>query len=284
LLGILNSRLGDTLLGRKKSRLFCCAQGYCRRTPANCRHRRAERRESGAHPVSDVVDDSKFLSRRSLSDSVYDALLASVMEGQYPPETALNIDALARDFGVSHTPIREALARLESTGLVTRAALRGYRVSPFLSPDELDDLMDARGAIEPTNAFITTARVTEEELDELEKTIGVMKSSPRGGSYDEMALFWNADETFHRLIAEFTNNDFLISAYNTLGGHVQRFRLFAGVGITDADSAIHEHDVILDAIRSGDPDQARMHMHDHIGQVKIRAHRDREALGDTPSS
>ena len=233
--------------------------------------------------MSDIIDDSQFLSRKSLSDSVYDALLARVMESHYPPETALNIDALARDFGVSHTPIREALARLESTGLVTRAALKGYRVAPFLSPDELDDLMDARGAIEPTNAFITTSRANEREIEEISRTVTVMKNSPRGRSYEEMSTFWNADETFHRLIAEATDNHFLISAYNTLGGHVQRFRLFAGVGITDADSAIDEHEVILNAILSGDADLARRHMHDHIERVKVRAHRDREALGDSGS-
>lgn len=234
--------------------------------------------------VSDPGNPSRILSRVSLSDSVYDALLAQVMEGVYPPETALNIDALARDFGVSHTPIREALARLESTGLVTRAALRGYRVAPFLSADELDDLMDARGAIEPVNAFIATNRAPKDELHELGATVDVMQKSPRGGSYEDMATFWNADETFHRIIADMTDNPFLISAYSTLGGHVQRFRLFAGVGITDADSAVHEHSVILEAMVSGDAERAQELMREHIANVKVRAHRDREALGDTPRS
>lgn len=228
--------------------------------------------------MSQQSSKSRFLSRKSLSDSVYDALLAQVMGGDYPPETALNIDALARDYGVSHTPIREALARLESTGLVTRAALRGYRVSPFLSPEELDDLMDARGAIEPVNAFIATSRAAETDLEELEQTVLEMQESPRGGTYEEMAPFWVADELFHRMISELTDNPFLISAYSTLGGHVQRFRLFAGVGITDADSAIHEHRVILDAMLSQNPERAQFLMLQHINQVKVRAQADRQAL------
>jgi DNA-binding GntR family transcriptional regulator len=235
--------------------------------------------------VSDVLNQSGFVSRKSLSDAVYDALLGQVMGGHHPPETALNIDALSRTFGVSHTPIREALARLEATGLVTRAALKGYRVAPFLNADELDDLMDARAAIEPTNAFIATTRARQEELDDLAQTVEIMKKSPRGVSYEEMAEFWDADESFHRLIAEMTDNPFLLSAYSTLGGHVQRFRLFAGVGITDADAAIQEHLAVLESMLSGKAQEAEERMKHHIQNVKARAHADREALsmrsGDT---
>lgn len=235
--------------------------------------------------MSDVLNQSGFVSRKSLSDTVYDALLGQVMGGHHPPETALNIDALSRTFGVSHTPIREALARLEATGLVTRAALKGYRVAPFLNADELDDLMDARAAIEPTNAFIATTRARQEELDDLAQTVEIMKQSPRGVSYEEMAEFWDADESFHRLIAEMTDNPFLLSAYSTLGGHVQRFRLFAGVGITDADAAIQEHLSVLESMLSGKAQEAEERMKQHIQNVKARAHADREALsmrsGDT---
>jgi DNA-binding GntR family transcriptional regulator len=228
--------------------------------------------------MPDNPNPSGFVSRKSLSDSVYDAMLGRVMEGHYPPETALNIDALARTLGVSHTPIREALARLEATGLVTRAALKGYRVAPFLNSDELDDLMDARGAIEPTNAFIATTRARKEDLEDLRQTLQVMKQSPTGGSYQEMADFWDADESFHRLIAMMTDNPFLLSAYSTLGGHVQRFRLFAGVGITDAQTAIQEHQGVLQSMLAGNAHEAEERMKLHILNVKARAHADREAL------
>lgn len=228
--------------------------------------------------MTEFTTQSSLVSRKSLSDAVYDALIGQIMEGKFPPETALNIDALVRSIGVSHTPIREALARLEATGLVTRAALKGYRVAPFLNPDELDDLMDARAAIEPTNAFIATSKARKQELAELAHTVNIMKRRPTGSSYNEIADFRDADESFHRIIAEMTDNTFLISAYNTLGGHVQRFRLFAGKGITDADSAIQEHEAVLDSMLLGDAPQAEQRMKFHILQVKSRAHADREAL------
>lgn len=216
-------------------------------------------------------------SRKALSDSVYDILIAQVIEGRYEPGTALNIDALSRELEISQTPIREALARLEATGLVTRAALRGYRVARLFTARELDDLMEARSVIEPENAFMATTRITSKALEELAETIQVMRSSPRGASYAEMVEFWNADESFHRMIAERTENSFLQSAYAALGGHTQRFRLFAEIGITDAEAAAEEHSKILGAIEKGEPESARRQMKHHIEQVRSRAQADRLA-------
>jgi DNA-binding FadR family transcriptional regulator len=138
--------------------------------------------------------------------------------------------------------------------------------------------MDARAAIEPANAYFATARASAINLDELSDTVRQMRGSARGESYSEMRSFWFADETFHRLIAELTDNLFLISAYSTLGGHVQRFRLFAGAGVTDADSAIDEHHVILEAMIAGDKERARLLMADHIGRVNVRVQADRKAF------
>ena len=63
----------------------------------------------------------------------------------------------------------------------------------------------------------------------------------------------------------------MLAAYTALGGQVQRFRLFGGVGITDADQAIAEHQAVLDALASGDPEQAAAAMADHVHKVRARA-------------
>lgn len=216
-------------------------------------------------------------ARMSLADSVYDILLARLMEGSPEPGEPLNIDALARDLEVSQTPIREALARLESTGLVTRAALKGYRVAPLFTAREIDNLMDARGVIEPVNAFLASGRITSGILHELAESIDELVESPRGPGFSEIRDYWAADERFHNLIAEQADNEFLLGAYQSLGGHVQRFRLFGGLGVTDADAAIAEHTVILEAFRAGNAEAARDAMAAHITAVKTRARHDREA-------
>ena len=67
------------------------------------------------------------LTRKVLRDDVHDALLQMLLRGRFAPGESLSIDHVARQLGVSPTPVREALVELEHTGLVTRAALRGFR-------------------------------------------------------------------------------------------------------------------------------------------------------------
>lgn len=209
--------------------------------------------------------------RKVLADHVYDQLMALLVDGQLPAGAALNIDALARELEVSQSPVREALARLEGTGLVRRAALKGYSVAPLLSADELVELMDARLVLEPVNAFLACERGDDEFIAEIDRSISDFESAPRGGTFAEFRAYWQADERFHRLIAEAAHNRFLLSAYSALGGQVQRFRLFAGPGVTDAGDAIHEHRLVRDAFVAGDAALARQSMTDHLNGVKLRA-------------
>ena len=215
--------------------------------------------------------------RQSLADGVYDILLARLIDGSTAAGEPLNIDALSRDLEVSQTPIREALARLESTGLVSRTALRGYRVAPLFTPRELEDLMDARAVIEPVNAYLATNRATSGLITQLGESIEDLRNSPRGPGFSEFQAYWEADERFHDLVAEHADNQFLAAAYRALGGHIQRFRLFGGLGVTDAEAAIAEHTVILGEIERGDAERARAAMADHIESVKLRARTDRAA-------
>lgn len=215
--------------------------------------------------------DPRAVRRRMLADHVYDELLVSLMDGRLEAGTSVSIDGMARQLEVSPTPVREALARLESTGMVVRVALKGYRVAPLFSREELGQLMDARGVIEPANAALACAVSDPGLYRDLERAITDLRKAPRGPSFAEFRAYWEADERFHRHIAEHANNPFLLAAYNALGGQVQRFRFFGGLGVTDAEFAITEHEEILAAFADGDSERARRRMHAHITNVKARA-------------
>lgn len=219
---------------------------------------------------------SRGISRQVLADHVYEALLAALMDGRLEAGTPVSIDGMARELDVSPTPVREALARLESTGMVRRTALRGYRVAPLFTADELADLMDARLVIEPANAFMACSQADAGLTAQLAQAIEDLKAAPRGPSFSEFRSYWEADERFHRLIAEHAENQFLLSAYNALGGQVQRFRFFGGLGVTDADFAIAEHTEVLRAFEAGDAELARLKMIEHIEGVKQRSQHDSE--------
>lgn len=211
------------------------------------------------------------ISRQVLADHVYDEILESLMDGRLMPGDAVSIDGTARDLEVSPTPVREALARLEHTGLVQRAALKGYRVAPLSSAAEMAQLMEARLVIEPVNTRLAGEAMTPQTLAALEQSIEDLSTAPRGPSFAEFRDYFDADERFHRLIAENAGNPFLLAAYNALGGQVQRFRLFSGVGITDANLAIAEHRAIFEAFRAGDIDGAAAKMTEHVSNVRARA-------------
>jgi DNA-binding GntR family transcriptional regulator len=215
-------------------------------------------------------------ARQVLADHVYDDLMVALVDGRLEADEPLNIDALSRSMEISQTPIREALARLEATGLVVRTALKGYRVAPLFTVDEVTELMEARQLLEPENAYRACAHSTPDLVDALEKSISDLKHSPTDPATGTLKPYWEADERFHRLIAEGAANRFLLSAYTALGGHVQRFRLFGGLGVSDADHAIAEHATILEAFRAGDADAARREMENHIASVKSRAIADKE--------
>ncbi|PRA00256.1 GntR family transcriptional regulator [Arthrobacter sp. MYb224] len=221
--------------------------------------------------MASVFSQTSLPSRQVLADRVYEELLAALIDGRFEANAALSIDGIARDLGVSPTPVREALARLEHTGMVRRAALKGYRVAPLMTAEEHGQLVAVRKLIEAENAELACARADGEMVEQLADTIERLRTAPTGGSYSEFRDYWKADEDFHRLIAEFTGNPFLLTAFQALGGQVQRFRLFAGRGVTDADCAISEHTKILLAFQAGDPQAARAAMEKHLEGVGRRA-------------
>jgi DNA-binding GntR family transcriptional regulator len=95
----------------------------------------------------------------SLAGNVYDAIFAQLMSLQIPPGARITVDTLVRELNVSHTPIREALGRLEGEGLVLRAHLVGYRAAPQVSRARFDELYELRLMLEPEAAAKATARM-----------------------------------------------------------------------------------------------------------------------------
>src|SRR4029450_9369594 len=110
---------------------------------------RTEETMTSAGPPSRVNIPARLPQRQVLADDVYEAVKALVMDHVIAPGARVSIDGLARQLGVSQTPIREALARLESDGLVTKEPLRGYRAPQSLTRSEGDDLFQFRLLIEP---------------------------------------------------------------------------------------------------------------------------------------
>ncbi len=209
--------------------------------------------------------------RSTLVDQVYERLMELLLDGSLHSGDTVSIDGTARHLGVSPTPVREALARLESTGNVVRVAMRGYRVPEMPDAKEIADIMDARLLIESQLAELACAQVDATLLAALEDAINDQERAPRTSDAAAIRAYHRADERFHRLIAEHADNGALLRAYEALGGHGQRFRLFVGVGVQDSACAIAEHRELLDALRRGYGPEVYRIMHTHVTSVKERA-------------
>ncbi|KRE59399.1 GntR family transcriptional regulator [Arthrobacter sp. Soil736] len=210
------------------------------------------------------------------ADTVYNLLLKQFMAGEREAGQSLNIPSIAREFDVSQTPVREALARLEHTGLVTREPLKGYRVAPMFSEHELVKLMEARLVIEPAVTLEAARRVTPEFLAELQVTVDELAAAAESESFSE---HWRTDDAFHGLISKQSGNPFLDSAYLAIGGHVRRFRLLAKASSRTAAIAVIEHGHIIEALEARDAEKAAEAMRQHIEGAAARALADRKSIG-----
>ncbi|MFD0556184.1 GntR family transcriptional regulator [Stackebrandtia endophytica] len=217
-------------------------------------------------------------TRQSLADSIYEILLNQLIEGAIQAGSSINIDSMSRDLAVSPTPIREALARLEATGLVQREALRGYRAAPLFTAEQLRQLMEARLVLEAPLARYACLNRTDGFLDALRANVADMRNLAMSSERGHHSQYREIDERFHDLIAQQADNPFLFRAYKSLEAHVQRFRLFGAMGASDMEHALHEHGLIIDAFAAADPELVYSQMCKHIEQVRVRSVRDREQI------
>jgi DNA-binding GntR family transcriptional regulator len=216
------------------------------------------------------------LRRSTLGDDVYETLTALVMEHTLAPGDRLNIDALARELEVSPTPVREALARLESDGLVRKRPLAGYTVAPLLTADEFHDMFDMRLVLEGTAARWAAERADAAARDGIvAEGQTALAANPAGlpnpGDADGWrahAAFTTLDARFHGLIAEAAGNPLLRDAIARLHTHLHLHRLYFPFG--QAGTTAREHQVVAAAIAAGDPDAAEAAMREHLTRARER--------------
>jgi DNA-binding GntR family transcriptional regulator len=115
---------------------------------------------------AEATDRQSSSRSRSRTDLVYESLRSSLLKGVLEPGSRLVEANVARDLGVSRTPIREALRRLESEGLVKSVPNSGFRVADFL--EDLGDIFLIRGRVEGLAGFLAAGKITLEELETLE--------------------------------------------------------------------------------------------------------------------
>lgn len=213
---------------------------------------------SSASPPSDLV----LPVRTALVDDVYESLKAWIMDAVHVGGVRANIDALSRALDVSPTPVREALARLEADGLVTKAPARGYTVTPPLTATQVADLYEFRRLLEPWAASRAALRCDEDGARRLRAEIASCSSPPEANGYEAYRAIERHDERFHDLILELAGNEEVRRAFARTHCHLHLFRL--GYGRDMGADALAEHRAVADAIISGNRAAAAAAMERHL--------------------
>jgi DNA-binding GntR family transcriptional regulator len=203
-----------------------------------------------------------------LGDEVYNAIYSQLMSHAIAPGGRISVDHLVRELGVSQTPIREALSRLEAQGLVVKTHLIGYSAASQMDKSRLEQLYELRLLLEPFAAAKAALAMTQASLDSLEGMARRMQSLQAETPQAAYGQFAQRDSEFHELIASESGNDLVREALANLHTHVHLFRLFYHSQATT--EANDEHARIIDALRQRDPDAAADAMRSHIERSRIR--------------
>ncbi|WLQ39019.1 GntR family transcriptional regulator [Streptomyces laculatispora] len=201
--------------------------------------------------------------RQPLSDSVYEDIKAMVMDHEIAPGARVGIEALSRRLDVSPTPVREALARLESDGLVVKRSLSGYRATELLTRQGIEELFEMRLLLEPQAAALAALHADEAQLDAIEAIQEDMEVHPSpAGPYASYRDFAALDQRFHDAVAVAARRPLLRDAVERLHAHLHIFRL-SSLPAED-DPTLAEHERVVRAILRRSAERAAQAMTDHL--------------------
>jgi DNA-binding GntR family transcriptional regulator len=200
-----------------------------------------------------------------LRDQVQHALRHAIVNGDYPPGARLTEDRLASDFGVSRNPVREALRVVEAEGFVVVLPRRGAVVASPTS-SSIADMFAVRARLEPLAARQAAQRATADEVAELHVMLDAARKATDANDFPQIS---ELNSALHLRVIEISDNRWLASMATALYMHVQWvFRL--GVAERAPHSWI-EHIALVQAIESGDADEAEAAALAHVSAASVAA-------------
>ncbi|GGU97353.1 GntR family transcriptional regulator [Kitasatospora herbaricolor] len=214
--------------------------------------------------MADLKPRNLISVQERLRDQVAHALRAALISGELRPGVVYSAPALAADFGVSATPVREAMLDLAREGLVEAVRNKGFRVTE-LTEGDLDDFTEIRALIEVPTVGRVTRSATPEQLERLRPAAQAIVDA--AGRHDLIG-YLEADRRFHLDLLGLAGNARLVEVVGDLR---KRSRLY---GLTRLDargelvSSAEEHLELLDLMISGDADAAEECMSRHLGHVR----------------
>jgi DNA-binding GntR family transcriptional regulator len=201
---------------------------------------------------------------KPLRDIVFETLKDAILKGKLEPRERLMEIQLAEQLGVSRTPVREAIRKLELEGLVIMEARKGAYVSD-ISFEDIIDTLEVREALETYAVKLAIEKETTKDISHLEKLNDEFEKAFREGDIQRMVYL---DTTIHSSLLYLSENKKLIAFMDALNEIMQRFRLIYFNESYNPEVIIKEHYEVFKAIKSGDKEGAIQAMRNHLCTLK----------------
>lgn len=202
----------------------------------------------------------------SLRDQVEEAIAAAVVSGELAPGQLVSAPALAARYGVSATPVREAMMALEARGFVTTVRNKGFRVTE-VHRDDVASLVAVRRLLEPPAVGQLAAErcaLVAEHAPRLRALADEIVTGARSG---DLAAYLRADTAFHSELLALLGNRHLVQVVGQLRSQTRLVGLAAAVGSPELERSAVDHHELLDLVLSGDGAAAERFMGQHVSAV-----------------
>ena len=204
---------------------------------------------------------------KPLRDVVFETLRDAIIKQVLKPGERLMEIQLADEMGVSRTPVREAIRKLELEGLVVMVPRKGAYVAG-VSMKDIHEVYEVRAALEMLAVSLAAERITDEELDALERQ--VLRESEAEANADEHSLdnIIYIDSSFHDIIYQAAHNQRLVQFVNILQEQLQRFRAASLSRPGRSKTALEEHKQIVEALAERNGELAAKLAKEHIDNAE----------------
>lgn len=199
-----------------------------------------------------------------LRDVVFNTLRQAILTGELKPGERLMEIHLANKLGVSRTPIREAIRKLELEGLVTMIPRRGAEVAQ-ITEKSMNDVLEVRRAMDALCAELACERITDQETEQLRQACVAFETAVKTKEVKKIA---QADVELHDIIVQATGNQRLVQLINNLSEQMYRYRFEYIKDASQHQRLIEEHRVIYESILKKDRETASQAARMHIDNQK----------------
>jgi DNA-binding GntR family transcriptional regulator len=202
----------------------------------------------------------KLDTYKPLREVVSEALREAITSGILKPGERLMEIQMAEELGVSRTPVREAIRRLELEGFLVMVPRRGTYVSD-LSIKDINEVFEIRTALDVLAAGLAAERITEEELEQMERLLVAIGEYIDSGQADRIV---DADSEFHDVLYRASRNDRLVGIVSNLREQITRFRSISMAYPGRLKNTLEEHRRLVEAIAQRDPELAQQYAREHM--------------------